>query len=154
MISSILVIAFIIFISLSPFLKKVPNKGAVIIDRNSHYHKQRRFGFYIFNPVTDFVTTIISTNPTTLSYTMVFETHDVKYVSINYSVTYKTDDVDLVLENLKSSRRSIYDIINSSFEYVTSSFMSSDLNAASLLKELPFNLRRYVSPFWHSIARC
>ena len=108
------IIIFVIIIILSVFVKVVPANSIIIVDRNSHYLKTKRGGFYFFNPSTDKVTTQISKLQTNKLYSDVFETHDGKLVRVVFCVTYHAEDLDEVLSALERVRRSIDDVMNSS----------------------------------------
>lgn len=101
------------FMALLYFVRFVPDSRVYIIDRNSHYLKTVKKGFFFFAPYKDEITTIISTFPTTKKYCNVFETEDGKQLLINFSVTYSAKDIDDLLYNLEKVRRSIDDILQS-----------------------------------------
>lgn len=106
-------IIFLIII-LSKFIKFVPANTVIIVDRNSHYLKTKRRGMYLFWPPTDKVTTKISTSHLYKYYTNDFETHDGRIVRVSFSVEYHAENLEAVLDSLKSARRSVDDIMNSS----------------------------------------
>lgn len=114
------VLFFLMFLFLLPFLDKLicrlkilPTNTAIIIDRNFHYHKTIRKGFYFLNPSKDRITTYISNSPYTKMYVQNSESHNGVIFSLGYNVTYKVNNVEEVLERLKSNRRSVDDIIQS-----------------------------------------
>ena len=118
------IIVFSIFFSR---IRQVPPGTVVIIDRNSHFHKKKRGGFYLFNPATDKITTKISRFPITENYTNTFVTHDSTYYRITYSFTYKAEDVEMVLSSLEDSRRSIYDVVNCAIETAVGSLTMREM---------------------------
>ena len=121
-----IIIIIIIFIILGNFIKSVPANSVIIIDRNSHYLKTKRHGFYFFNPAIDKITTQISLFPLTKSYIENFETHDGKMVRVSFSVKYHADNLEDVLVALESVRRSIDDVINSSIYWGVNNLSLSD----------------------------
>ena len=130
-ISAILVFFFsfgwVIILVLFSVLKRVPNNTVLIIDRNSHYHKTKKRGFYTLGPQ-DKITSKISTDPVIESYSNIFSTHDSEYYSVDFMVTYSCENIDSVINSLQDSRRSIYDIINCAMEITIKSFQTKDLN--------------------------
>ena len=74
------IILIVIIFFIGNFLKAVPANTVIIIDRNSHYLKTKKSGFYFFNPATDKVTTKISKYIINKNYSDFFETHDGKTV--------------------------------------------------------------------------
>ena len=132
-----IIIIFILIVVLTNFIKSVPASGAVIIDRNDHYLKTKKRGFYYFNPATDKVTTTISTFPITQTYTQFSESHDSNIFQNIYSVTYKVSNVEHVLESLKSNRRSVNDIIQSCVQTSFFNFETKDIkNPSELIEEI------------------
>ena len=109
-------IAIIVFFTLLSRIRQVPPGTVVIIDRNSHFHKKKRSGFYLFNPAIDKITTKVSRYTITETYTNTFATHDSNYYRLTYAFSYKAEDVDMVLSSLEDSRRSIYDVVNCAVE--------------------------------------
>lgn len=107
-------LVIVAIIILSNFIKFVPANTVIIVDRNSHYLKTKRRGMYLFWPPTDKVTTKISTNQLYKYYTNDFETHDGRIVRVSFSVQYHAENLESVLDSLKSARRSVDDIMNSS----------------------------------------
>ena len=107
-------------------LKKVPANTAIIIDRNTHYHKTVRRGFYFLIPGKDKVTTRVSTEKIIKTYFNSFETHDGKIVLINFIASYHAENIDDVLFSLKSARRSIDDIIESSVYWAVNDLVLQD----------------------------
>lgn len=144
----VILILFIVISTFTRFIKKVPNNTALIIDRNTHYHKTVLHGFYTFNPRTDFVTTQISTSPTHVTYTNIFETHDSVFFNVTFSVSYKTSNVEKVLDSLKSSRRSIYDVINSTVDNEFFSFDAIGLRNSAVHEEIKRKLASNLSSFY------
>ncbi len=122
-----IIIIFILIVFLSTF-KHVPANSAIIVDRNSHYLKTVRRGFYRFNYSTDEITTQISTYPFTRGYIQISETHDGQLYNIVYSATYKVSNIEHVLESLKSNRRSVNDIIQSCVHTSVANFNWQDLD--------------------------
>ena len=107
-------IIFLLVIIFSVFIKVVPANTVIIIDRNSHYLKTKRHGFYFIWPLTDKVTTKISTSQLYKYYSNDFETHDGRIVRVSFGVQYHAENLESVLDSLKSARRSVDDIMNSS----------------------------------------
>ena len=142
---------FILILCLSPllsvFLGRVPANTAIIIDRNTHYHKTVRRGFYFLIPGKDKVTTRVSTNKITKNYANNFETHDGRVVSIDFVATYHAENIDDVLFSLKSARRSIDDIIESSVYWAV-----NDLGIQDFIKDKNILLRE-IAPKLSSEAR-
>lgn len=119
-------IIFLIIIICIVFIKKVPPNTAIIIDRNKHYLKTKRGGFYFFNPATDKITTKISTNSTYKFYTNNFQTNDAKIAQVSFNVTYNTNSIESVLDSLKSARRSVDDIMNASIYWAVNNLNLDD----------------------------
>jgi len=129
----------IIYITYKFFTSSVvPPDTAIIVDRNSHYYKTYRSGTrYWLKSSTDMITTYISTKPVVQTYGNNFATHDSKGFRVAVRVTYKAvDSIDDVLDALKKSRRSIYDIVNTAVETVVNTCSSKDMNDKSKLCEL------------------
>ncbi len=122
---------FIVVIFSLAYIKVVPNNTVVIIDRNSHYLKTKKHGLYFFNPKTDKVTTEISKLPLTRNYSNFFETDDGMIFLIDFCATYHTENIDDTLVSLKSARRSIYDIMNSSVYWATNNLNARDIKFTS-----------------------
>ena len=128
----------LLIIILANFIKVVPANTVIIVDRNSHYLKTKKRGFYLFWPPTDKVTTKISTNHLYKFYTNDFETHDGKVVRVNFNVEYHAKNLDSVLDSLKSARRSVDDIMNSSVYWAVRNLSLEDFRgrATILLNEV------------------
>lgn len=109
------------------FVRVVPANTIVIIDRKGHYLKTKRFGVYFINPLTDKITTQISTEKLTKTYSNFFETHDGKIVQASFQATYHAKDLDAVIDGLASARRSIDDVIVSSVYWAVNNLMSDDI---------------------------
>ena len=122
-------IIFLLIIFCLLFIKVVPSNTVLIIDRNSHYLKTKRNGFYFFNPFTDEITTIISTNELSKTYTNIYETHDGYIFSISLYVRYHATNLDDVLFGLKNARRSINDVMQSCVYWSVRNLMLSDFNS-------------------------
>lgn len=105
------------------FVRVVPANTIVIIDRKGHYLKTRRFGLYLTNPLTDKITTQISTERLTKMYSNYFETHDGKIVQVSFQATYHAKDLNAVIDGLASARRSIDDVIISSVYWSVNNLM-------------------------------
>lgn len=120
-----LFLIFLIFVFIN-FIKTVPANTVIIVDRNSHYLKTKRRGFYFFNPATDKVTTKISTYQLSKSYMENFETHDGKIVRVSFSVRYHAENLEDVLAALASARRSIDDVMNGSIYWSVNNLSLSD----------------------------
>lgn len=125
-----LIILLIILVAII-YIKKVPANTVIIIDRNSHYLKTKKSGFYFFNPKTDKITTKISKQQITQYYTNYFETDDGKIIQVAFSSTYHADNLENVLDALKSARRSIYDIMNSSIYWAANNLNINDIMLTS-----------------------
>ena len=142
------VLLFFLFIFCVVFIKKVPPNTAVIIDRNNHYLKTVRKGFYFFRHGSDKVTTTISTNPHTQMYSQISETHDGLLYGLQYSVTYKVYNINSVLESLKSNRRSVNDIIQSCVHTSVGNFEKQDMARPSdLITEIKRRLAVNLDSF-------
>lgn len=113
---------------------KVPSNTAIIIDRDTHYLKTVRRGFY-FLLHKDVITTKISTYKTTKRYSNYFETHDGYTFLIDFVATYHAEDIDAVLAALQSARRSIDDIIESSVYWAINNLNGRDISKL-LLSEI------------------
>lgn len=144
-------IIFLIIIAvfiLNRYVKKTPPNTALIIDRNTHYHKTVLHGFYLFNPKTDFITTQIATDTTQINYSSIFETHDSRFYVVNFSVSYKTNTIESVLDSLKSSRRSIYDVVNATISSTFFNFEARKLSGIELKEEMLRELKSNLSAFY------
>ena len=119
-------IFIIILIVLTNFIKAVPANTVFIIDRNSHYLKTKRRGFYFFNPTTDKITTRISTFAIDKAYTENFETHNGKLARVTFHVKYHAQNLEDVLVALGSVRRSIDDVMNGSIYWSVNNLSLSD----------------------------
>lgn len=140
-----LVIIFFVF-----FIRIAPADTAVIIDRKTHYCKTKPHGgIYFFNPLTDKVTTVISTTPYSKQYSEIFETYDSTFVRLSFRVTYQAENVENVLAHLKADRRSIDDIIKCAVASTISSFDFNNvrMNMRSISKEIQDRMALAVSPF-------
>ena len=93
------------------YIKRVPPHTVLIIDRDSHYLKTKKNGFYFFNPSRDKVTTEISKRKIRKNYINSFETHDGAIVIVQFSVEYHAEDIDSVLRALELVRRSVDDVL-------------------------------------------
>lgn len=130
-------IFFVIILSIC-YLRIVPANTVVIVDRNSHYLKTKKRGIYFFNPQTDKITTEISTNRLSKYYSNFFETDDGVIVNVSFCATYHAENINNVLDSLKSARRSIYDIMNSSIYWAANNLNVKDIidiNNTLLYKE-------------------
>lgn len=119
------IIVFLVIIILC-FVRKVPPNTVLIIDKNSHYHKTKRRGYYLLTKGCK-VTTMISTNTLTRILTDLYESYDGKPVSLTIHCAYKAEDLDAVLESLSNIRRSIDDIIKSSAYFAVGNYNASDI---------------------------
>lgn len=141
---------FFAIVFCSVFIKFAPFGTAVIIDRRTHYCKTKpRGGFYFFNPLTDEVTTMISTIPYTKQYSEIFETYDSNFVRLTFSVTYHAESVESVLAHLKADKRSIDDLIKCAVDSTISSFDLNNvrLNLQNISEEIKNRMALSVSPF-------
>ena len=116
-----------IIITVLSQLKTVPPNTTIIIDRNSHFHKKKRHGFYMLNPRTDKVTTKVSEYPIKERYSNVFKTHEDTYYNVTFTMTYVCKEPEQTLESLSDSRRSIYDIANCAVETLFGTLSPKDL---------------------------
>lgn len=122
----LIIILIIVFIITGSFIKTVPANTVIIVDRNSHYLKTKRSGFYFFNPSTDKITTQISKSKISKSYIENFETHDGKLVRVSFEVEYHAQNMDDVLAALESVRRSVDDVMNGSIYWSVNNLSLSD----------------------------
>ncbi len=123
-------IIFIVTIYLSFYIRKVPPKTVVIIDKNRHYYKTLRRGYYFLFSNRK-VTTKISERELSRSLAEKFETYDGQPIIATITCAYKTDNLESVIESLSQVRRSIDDIILSSVYYTVKNFRKNDLVNAS-----------------------
>ena len=144
--NSIIVYTFgiIILAILIKCVKKVPPDTVYIVDRNTHYHKTVKRGFFLFNKRTDKITTEISLHPKTKTYFNHFESHDGTIVSVAFNVTYSAMDVEDVLYNLSATRRSIDDVIQTCMYHAVLALKGSEINVASLEQEFERNMNSQV----------
>ena len=146
-------IIFIIIIVFFCFVRRVPPNTAIIIDRDSHYLKTKRRGFYFINPATDKITTRVSTFPITEFYSNTFETHDSTFYHLYFQVTYKATDIEMVLSSLQDSRRSIYDVVNCSLETVIGTLSRNDMNYKVDINSIAFRqLESMLEPFYIDVT--
>ena len=120
----IIIILFILFFT--GRLGKVPANTVLIIDRNSHYLKTKRYGWYFLLP-SDKITTMISTSNLKRTVTDTYETDDGYAVSVTVTCQYKARNLDNVLLELERIRRSIDDIIKSATFYTINGVHSNEL---------------------------
>lgn len=118
---------FLVVVLCTCYFRIVPSDTVVIVDRNSHYLKTKKNGIYFFNPKTDKVTTEISTNKLSKYYSNIFETDDGKLIHVSFYATYHAENINNVLNSLKSARRSIYDIMNSSIYWAANNLNEKDI---------------------------
>lgn len=116
----------LIFFILIPFLRRVPPNTAVIIDRNGHYLKTKRTGWYLLLP-SDKITTTISTRPVFRSLDAYYETDDGHIVQATVMCRYHAHDISSVLQSLSNVRRSIDDIIQSAAYFSINNYKLSDI---------------------------
>ncbi len=141
-------ILFIVFVSFIISIRRVPSNTIIIIDRNSHYLKTKRKGFY-FLGANDKITSKISTSSITENYSNVFVTHDNYYYRVDFKVTYAAEDVEMVLSALQDSRRSIYDIANCAIETVFGALLRKDLVDTNNVSSLAFRqIESTLEPFY------
>lgn len=107
-------------------VKKVPPNTVIIIDKNSHYLKTKKSGFYLMLPGYK-VTTKISSNNLTRTLRDTYETYDGKAAIISATCTYQSTDISATIESLANVRRSIDDIIKSSVYFATNNYKFSDM---------------------------
>lgn len=139
-------IIFFIFIFIIFFVRKVPHNSAVIIDRNEHYLKTKKFGYYFIIPVLDKITTVVSTNPTTRVFNDYYEAEDGTIINLRLSCKYRSRNVDTTLENLENVRRSIDDILKSSIYFAVGS-----LKFSSLKTHLEPVSREYLTKYLNAV---
>lgn len=116
----------IILIILFCFLRKVPPNTLIIIDRNNHYLKTKRSGFYFLWP-SDKVTTTVSKTPITRSLYDYYETDDGKILSATVTCKYQASDLDNVQYSLSNLRRSVDDIIKSAAYFAIGNYTFSQI---------------------------
>ena len=121
-------IVFII-ICLLPFIKKVPPNTAVIIDRNGHYLKTKRHGYYFLFP-SDKVTTTISTKRISRTLGAYYETDDGHIVQAVVNCSYHAHNINEVLQSLSNVRRSVDDIIQSAAYFAINNYKLVDIMGA------------------------
>lgn len=122
---------FLVIILCIGYIRIVPSNTVMIIDRNSHYLKTKKRGIFFFNPKTDKITTEISNHRLTKQYANFFETDDGMLIHVSFSATYHAENIDNVLDSLKSARRSIYDIMNSSIYWAANNLNAKDIMFSS-----------------------
>ncbi len=139
----------VFFLFIFGIIRKVPKNTILVIDRKSHYLKTKRRGFYFFNPVTDVITSKVSTMPTYSLYRNVFENHNSTFYEIDFSVTYKAEDAERVIQALADSRRSIDDIVNCAMEVLVTSCDNSEMkNSIDLGKKYRLQVESMIEPFY------
>ena len=140
----------IIILIISGSLRIVPANTVLVIDRKSHYLKTKRKGLYFFNPLTDVVTSKISTSPTRKQYNNVFENHESNFYDVFYWVSYKAEDVEQVISSLSDSRRSIDDIINCAMEVLFTSFDNKEAysSTSTINQKFHAQLESMLEPFY------
>ena len=133
-------------------VRKVPANTTIIIDRNTHFHKKKSYGYYTLNSKTDVITTKVSPYDVTETYNNVFETHDSAFFRIGFEVTYKSENVEMTLSSLEDSRRSIYDIVNCSMETSIAACRGMDLQIKTdldgLKRSMFSQLENMLEPFY------
>ena len=140
----IIFFAFIILVILLSKTRKVPRGTVYIVDRNTHYHKTVKHGLFFFNPLTDRITTEISITPKTKHYQNYFETEDGRVCFIMFVVNYSAQNVEDVLYNLSSTRRSIDDVIQGAMYHAVLSLRLLDINVNTLTREYERNISSQV----------
>lgn len=123
--------------------KIVPPNSIYIIDRDTHYYKTLTAGQRVHLTRRDKITTRISTAPIKRVISDYYETEDGGTIYAEISCTYASNDILNTQDLLKSVRRSIDDIIQSSVYFAAGSlkskYISTLLNTAvkvNLEKEL------------------
>ena len=123
--------------------KIVPPNSIYIIDRDTHYYKTLTAGQHVHLTRKDKITTRISTAPIKRIISDYYETEDGSAIYAEISCTYASNDILNTQDLLKSVRRSIDDIIQSSVYFAVgalkSKYISNSLYAAvkiNLEKEL------------------
>ncbi len=140
-----LALFFGIFV-LAARIRKVPSNTVHIIDRNTHYLKTVRKGYYFFNPSTDKVTTKISTSPIYTTYSNYYESEDGKAVRVIFNISYSASNLEDVLYNLDKTRRSIDDVLQGAMYHAVISLKSPMINEVSLNNEFKRNLESQALP--------
>ena len=151
-----MIIWFVIIggIVLACLIKKVPANTLIIIDRNGHFHKKKRHGFYILSS-RDKVTTYLSSYDSTQYFINTFETHSSTFYRVYFSVTYKSEDLDRSAQSLEDSRRSVYDIINCAAEPVVGSSTTFDTFRSGNFETALFKqLESTLEPFYIDVKAC
>lgn len=143
LIAFIVVIINIIIGNFNSYPKIVPPNSIYIIDRDTHYYKTLTAGQRIHLTKRDKITTRISATPINRVISDYYETEDGGTVYAEISCTYASNDILNTQDLLKSVKRSIDDIIQSSVYFATGSlkskYISTLLNTAvkvNLEKEL------------------
>ena len=142
--STLMIFAFIILVILLFRIRRVPRGTVYIVDRNTHYHKTVKHGFFFFNPITDRITTEISITPKTKQYQNYYETEDGKVCLIVLAITYSAQDVEDVLYNLSATRRSIDDVIQGAMYHAVLSLRIPEINVQTLSREFERNISSQV----------
>lgn len=122
----IMLLFFVIIFIFFTFIRVVPANTVLIIDRNTHYLKTKRHGFFFLNPATDKITSTFSKYPVTKMYTNFFETHDGYIVQITFTVRYHVNDLDSVVNTLALVRRSVDDVMEGSVYWGVNNLSISD----------------------------
>lgn len=116
-----LIILFCIFC-----VRKVPPNTVIIVDKNSHYLKTKKSGYYIMLPNYK-VTTKISTNKLFRTLQDCYETYDGQTAVISVTCGYQSTDLTSTIDSLANVRRSIDDIIKSSVYFAVNNYNASDI---------------------------
>ena len=120
-----LIILFCVFC-----IRKVPPHTVIIVDKNSHYLKTKKSGYYIMLPGYK-VTTKISTNKLFRTLSDYYETYDGQTAVISVTCGYQSTNLEDTIEDLSNVRRSIDDIIKSSVYFAVNNYNSSDIRKLS-----------------------
>ncbi len=107
-------------------VRKVPSNTIIIVDKNSHYLKTKKSGYYIMLPHYK-VTTKISTNKLFRNLQDCYETYDGQAAIISVTCGYQSTDLQNTIDTLANVRRSIDDIIKSSVYFAVGNHNAFDI---------------------------
>ena len=145
----------IVIMLLTGIIRKVPANTILVIDRNSHYLKTKRKGLYLFNPLTDEITSKVSTQIVHKQYTNIFENHESTFKNVTFWVEYKAEDCEQVISSLSDSRRSIDDIVNCAMEVLYTSFDNREASdyVANINTKFFKQLESMLEPFYIDVVK-
>ena len=124
--------------------KIVPPNSIYIIDRDTHYYKTLTAGQRVHLTRRDKITTRISTAPIKRVISDYYETEDGGTIYAEISCTYASNDILNTQDLLKSVRRSIDDIIQSSVYFAAGS-LKSKYTSTSLHTAVKVNLEKELN---------